>query len=144
MGSNNYHRCSCNGNVTTITYPGIFNEGMIYIATYGRGLYKCDNYLVSGSEIDVEEPTMTQSFGVEIYPNPIVNDATISFNIVDKANVTMQVYDLSGRVVMNKVLGTYGEGSHTANFNVNELSAGTYIVKVQAGNVSNTTKVLVY
>ncbi len=132
------------GAVTTITYPGIFNEGMIYIATYGRGLYKCDNYLVSGSEIDVEEPTMTQSFGVEIYPNPIVNDATISFNIVDKANVTMQVYDLSGRVVMNKVLGTYGEGSHTANFNVNELSAGTYIVKVQAGNVSNTTKVLVY
>ena len=34
------------GDVTTIEYPGIFNEGMIYIATYGRGLYKCDNYLV--------------------------------------------------------------------------------------------------
>ena len=38
------------GEVTTIEYPGVFNEGMIYIATYGRGLYKCDNYLVKDTE----------------------------------------------------------------------------------------------
>lgn len=132
------------GDTITTVYPGIYNEGMIYIATYGRGLYNCDNYLVSGSELDVEEPTMVQSFEMNIFPNPIVNDATINFNVANKAQVTMQVYDLSGRMVMNQVLGTYGEGSHTANFNVNGLTSGTYIVKVQAGNVSNTTKILVY
>lgn len=132
------------GDITTITYPGINNEGMIYIATYGRGLYRCDNYLVSGSELGIEEPTMSQSFEMNIFPNPIVSDATINFNVADKAQVTMQVYDLSGRMVMNQVLGTYGEGSHSANFNVNGLTSGTYIVRVQAGTVSNTTKILVY
>ena len=132
------------GDITTITYPGINNEGMIYIATYGRGLYRCDNYLVSGSELGIEEPTMSQSFEMNIFPNPIVSDATINFNVADKAQVTMQVYDLSGRMVMNQVIGTYGEGSHSANFNVNGLTSGTYIVRVQAGTVSNTTKILVY
>ena len=132
------------GDITTITYPGINNEGMIYIATYGRGLYRCDNYLVSGSELGIEEPTMSQSFEMNIFPNPIVSDATINFNVADKAQVTMQVYDLSGRMVMNQVLGTYGEGSHSANFNVNGLTSGTYIVRVQAGTVSSTTKILVY
>ena len=132
------------GAVTTITYPGIYNEGMIYIATYGRGLYKCDNYHVEANETDIEETITVQSFGMEIYPNPIVNEATINFEIANKAEVSMQVYDLSGRMVMNKVLGTFGEGSHKANFNVNGLTSGSYIVKVQAGNVSKTTKVLVY
>ncbi|MBQ3596025.1 MAG: hypothetical protein II981_11545, partial [Bacteroidales bacterium] len=80
------------GDITTITYPGINNEGMIYIATYGRGLYRCDNYLVSGSELGIEEPTMSQSFEMNIFPNPIVSDATINFNVADKAQVTMQVY----------------------------------------------------
>ncbi len=132
------------GDTTEVVYPGVFNEGMVYVATYGRGLYSCGDFLATGSELDIEESTMTQSLGMEIYPNPIMSEATVSFNVTDNTQVTMQVYDLSGRLVMNKVLGTYSEGSHTANFNVDGLTSGTYIVKVQAGNVSNTTKVLVY
>lgn len=132
------------GDTVTTVYPGVSNEGMIYIATYGRGLYRCSNFLATDSELNIEEPTTTQSFGMEIYPNPIMNEATVRFDVNGNTQVTMQVYDLSGRLVMNKILGTYGEGSHTANFNVDGLTSGTYIVKVQAGNVSNTTKVLVY
>ncbi|MBQ8221784.1 MAG: T9SS type A sorting domain-containing protein [Bacteroidales bacterium] len=132
------------GEVTTITYPGIFNEGMIYIATYGRGLYRCDEYHVEYTELNVEDVTMTETFGIEIYPNPIVSEATINFNVKANANVSYQIYDLSGRMIVNNVLGTYTEGYHKATFNVDGLSSGSYIIKVQAGTESHTAKIIVY
>ena len=132
------------GDIVTTEYPGIFNEGVIYIATYGRGLYKCDTYKVNDTELNVEENIVANTVEMSIYPNPIVNDATISFSIEESAQVSYQVYDLSGRMMMNKVLGNFGQGSHKANFNVENLTSGTYIIKVQAGEKTETAKILVY
>ena len=133
------------GDTITTKHPGVHNEGMIYIATYGKGLFKCDDYLVKDSEISVEENIVADNtIEMSIYPNPVASEATISFNIEETSQVSYQVYDLSGRMVMNNVLGTYTQGAHTANFNVESLTAGTYIIKVQAGSTSNTAKVIVY
>lgn len=133
------------GDTLKIEHPGIFNEGMIYAATYGRGLYKCDNYKASNSELSIEETTTSLNvLEMSIYPNPVATEANINFSIESNTYVSLQVFDLSGRLVINEVLGNYGQGSHTAKFNVENLTAGTYIVKVQAGNVSNTSKILVY
>ncbi len=136
------------GDVTTIEYPGIFNEGMIYIATYGRGLYKCDNYLVelpeqNGNENEDEEGKQ-EVVNLRVYPNPIVNEAYIDFEVEDNTQVTVEVYDLSGRKVMSNLVGTFQEGSHQASFSVEGLRSGTYIVKVQAGSNSTTAKVMIY
>ena len=126
-------------------YPGISNNTIVYIATYGRGLYKSE-YFVQKEAESIEENTslVNSSLEMSIYPNPVVSEATINFNVNETAAVSYQIYDLSGRMVQNATLGNYGQGSHSANFNVNGLTAGTYIVKVQAGSVSNTTKILVY
>ena len=97
-----------------------------------------------GTELNVEENIVANTVEMSIYPNPIVNDATISFSIEESAQVSYQVYDLSGRMMMNKVLGNFGQGSHKANFNVENLTSGTYIIKVQAGEKTETAKILVY
>lgn len=134
------------GEITTITYPGVFNEGAIFAATYGRGLFRCDEYLVTNDygDVNVEENFTNTTLGVNIYPNPIVNNATIEFDMIETAKVTYQVYDLSGRLVSNVTLGTYAEGTHNVNFNVDNLNSGTYIIRVQAGKMSKTSKILVY
>ena len=135
------------GEVTTIEYPGIFNEGMIYIATYGRGLYKCDNYLVElpeQNENENEEDGKQEVVNLRVYPNPIVNEAYIDFEVEDNTQVTVEVYDLSGRKVMSNLVGNFQEGSHQASFSVEGLRSGTYIVKVQAGSNSTTAKVMIY
>ena len=130
---------------TQLSDPGVYNEGAIYAATYGRGLYRCDAFLaLDNSDVNIEENASTETLGVSIYPNPIVNDATISFNLDETSDVAYQIYDLSGRLVSNVNLGKYSQGSHNVNFNVANLNAGTYIIKVQAGEVSKTSKILVY
>lgn len=133
-----------NDTTDIVVYPGVENEGVIYAATYGRGLYRCSNYKVSGNEISVNEIVPVKELEMSIYPNPIVDNAYISFNLEETANVSYQIYDLSGRLVSSAVLGSYGQGEHKVQFNVNNFANGTYLVRVQAGAVSKTTKVLVY
>ena len=132
------------GDITTIEFPTIKNQNVVYIATYGRGLYKCENFVQKEGESIVENTTSATALEMSIYPNPVVSEATIKFNVEATATVSYQIYDLSGRMVQNATLGNYGQGSHSVNFNVDGLSNGTYIVKVQAGTITNTAKILVY
>ena len=132
------------GDVTSIYYPGISNQNVVYVATFGRGLFRCNDYAQRDGESIIENTSSAKSLEMNVYPNPVVSEATISFNVEETSEVSYQIYDLSGRMVRNATLGTYGQGSHTANFNVNGLTSGTYIVKVQAGTMSNISKILVY
>ena len=133
------------GDTTSIGYPSISNNAVVYVATFGRGLYKCEDFVQNESE-SIEENTslVNNTLEMSIYPNPVVNNATINFNVEETSAVSYQIYDLAGRMVQNATLGNYGQGSHTVNFNVNGLSTGTYIIRVQAGTISNTSKILVY
>lgn len=133
------------GDTTSIQYPSISNQDIVYIATYGRGIYKCEDFVQGTGESIVENTTnSTNALEMNIYPNPVVSEATINFNVETAATVSYQIFDLTGRMVQNATLGNYGQGSHSVNFNVNGLSNGTYIVRVQAGSTSNIAKILVY
>jgi flagellar hook assembly protein FlgD len=91
-----------------------------------------------------ENTTMVNSLELNIFPNPVETEATINFNIEESTMVSYQIYDLSGRMVQNATLGNYGQGTHSVKFNVENLKTGSYIVKLQAGTVSSTSKILVY
>ena len=133
------------GDTTSIQYPSISNQDIVYIATYGRGIYKCEDFVQGTGESIVENTTnSTNALEMNIYPNPVVSEATINFNVETATTVSYQIFDLTGRMVQNATLGNYGQGSHSVNFNVNGLSNGTYIVRVQAGTTSNIAKILVY
>ena len=133
------------GDTVVTTYPGVYNEGAIFAATYGKGLFRCNDYLtLDNSDLNVKENASTTTLGMSIYPNPIVNDATIKFDLDNASDVSYQIYDLSGRLVSNVSLGKYPQGTHNVNFNVSNLNAGTYIIRVQTGTTYETSKILVY
>lgn len=72
-----------------------------------------------------------------IYPNPTTDkNVTISHNIDAKG--TVSVYTLTGALVANSELSA---GSQ--NLNLSSLSAGIYIVKIEAGNQTATQKLIV-
>ena len=132
------------GNETYVVYPGIHNEGMIYAATYGAGIITSGSYK-EGADFGVDENEMANN-GVQlnIYPNPVRESANINITLNETANISYQIYDLSGRVVISSELGAYGQGSHTLTINAAELTSGTYIIRVNAGSKTETAKFLVY
>ena len=123
-------------------YPGVHNTGVIYAATYGRGVFRCENYK---KEFDnVPENEVVNTITVNMYPNPVASQATLSFNVEENANVSYQVFDMTGRMVMNQNLGRLNAGDHQVSINAENLSTGSYILRLSQGVNSASVKFLVY
>ncbi|MDI6403012.1 T9SS type A sorting domain-containing protein, partial [Balneolaceae bacterium ANBcel3] len=65
------------------------------------------------------------------YPNPFNPATNISFELNHTADVTLKVYDITGRMVSELANGRYGQGIHTVSFDAAHLSSGVYIYQLQ-------------
>ena len=124
-------------------YPGVHNTGVIYAATYGRGMFRCENYKQYSGYSVPEMPVATET-KVEMYPNPVRDQAVVSFDAENNANVSYQVFDMMGRMVMSQNMGRYAQGTHEVNVNMSDLSSGSYIMRLNAGGASSSVKFIVY
>jgi hypothetical protein len=65
------------------------------------------------------------------YPNPFNPSTNISFTLEDPADVELRVYDISGRQILQRNLGTKSAGLHTEDVNLEGLTSGTYIYEIE-------------
>ena len=124
-------------------YPGVHNTGIVYAATYGRGVFRCENFKKCFTSVP-EIPAVEEVVTVNMYPNPVRGEATVSFNMVDNGTVSYQVFDLSGRMVMNQNAGRFAEGQQEIRINTENLSTGSYILRLNQGASTSCVKFLVY
>lgn len=77
---------------------------------------------------------------VQVYPNPVKNNAVVKFNTQNGIKATLNLYDINGKLVKN--LGK--NLSSEVNFDTSTLASGMYFIRLDdtKGN-SSTTKVLV-
>lgn len=123
-------------------YPGVHNTGIIYAATYGKGVFRCENYKKTALSVP-ETPAVVETT-VSLYPNPVQGVATVSFNATENAEVSYQVYDLTGRLVMSQRIGRIAEGDHQFNISTENLSTGSYILRLNQGGNTSCVKFMVY
>lgn len=74
-------------------------------------------------------------------PNPTAGTATITFDLPEDAEVTLTVYDISGRKVTTLVDETLPAGEHNAG--ISGLTPGVYVYKLNAGSFSATKKMVI-
>ncbi|MDR0969990.1 MAG: T9SS type A sorting domain-containing protein [Lentimicrobiaceae bacterium] len=130
-----------------VSYQGVDNYGSIYAATYGRGLFRCDEYRIVGLD---ENPGnalggSATKLPMSLYPNPVSNQTRVAFEVIgNTAQINCHVYDLSGRVVYSEILGQFANGKHEVQLPLSNLNSGAYILHVQDGQRSNACKFMVY
>ncbi len=76
--------------------------------------------------------------GWKFYPNPVKNVATVELNLNTASKVNVQVISRDGKVVLNADKGVLTSGKQQVFVNTQNLSSGTYIVRVMAGNKTYT------
>jgi len=76
-------------------------------------------------------------------PNPFGGKTTVSYSLPSATHVTLEVYDLSGRLVETLVNETKGPGIHRASWNAKRRSAGLYFYMLTAGDFDCTRKMVV-
>lgn len=129
--------------ITVKNYPGTNNLGIIYGATFGRGLFRCNDFR---KPVGIEEPQfpVAKSFSIHFYPNPARETSYIDIILTRAGNVDLGIYDFQGRLISNLSLGLLSAGSHHQAINTSGLKAGSYILRVDSPEGSKSAKFLVY
>lgn len=84
---------------------------------------------------DVE--TTDQPLGYSLsqnYPNPFNPSTQISYSIPVASEVTLNVYDVTGRRVQQLVSSQQSAGTYSVSLNANNLSSGIYFYEIIAGS----------
>jgi len=90
-----------------------------------------------GSEVPKEYSLMQN------YPNPFNPTTTIKFALPKSSNVTLKVYDITGKVVA--VLldgGVVAQGTYEVRFDASKLSSGIYFYSIEANGFKATKKMM--
>jgi hypothetical protein len=76
------------------------------------------------------------------YPNPFNPSTIIKFSIAKDADVSIKVYDLTGREVAELVNGFKNKGSYSIQFNASKFSSGVYFYKLRTEGFEETKKMI--
>jgi len=93
------------------------------------------------NEIEVTTETPVAFTLSQNYPNPFNPSTNIAFTITEQSEVTLSVFDITGRevatIINNK---TIPAGNHSVEFNASGLTSGVYLYTLKAGDKSLTKK----
>jgi hypothetical protein len=132
-------------NTASQVYPAIDSSFFTFTKTAvaNGGPMVWDN-LCSGEpfpgEIMVSAPASFAMVGAN--PNPFNPATTLSFSLPEVARVTLNVFDVQGRLVATLVNGLREAGQHQVTFDGSNLSSGVYLYTLTAGSYSATGKMV--
>ena len=76
------------------------------------------------------------------YPNPFNPTTTINYQLPEAVHVRLTVYDALGQQVAVLIDGEMESGYHQATWNASHQPSGTYIYRLEAGNVVETKRMV--
>jgi phosphatidylserine/phosphatidylglycerophosphate/cardiolipin synthase-like enzyme len=76
------------------------------------------------------------------YPNPFNPSTQIQFTVAHTGMVTVTIFDILGRAVTHLVNEQLAAGNYTLDWNAARFSSGVYFYRMQAGNFSDTKKMI--
>lgn len=103
-----------------------------------RGFSNMQTGIITISTQIPQELTLMQN-----YPNPFNPVTRIRFAVPVKlsgVNVTLRIYDLTGKEIANPINTNMNAGYYETEFNGSNLASGVYIYKIQAGSFTEQKK----
>jgi len=129
--------------------PGsLYYIGMKAVDNYSNvsGLSNVDSAVAQSSQdVDIFAGLPEEYALFQNYPNPFNASTTIGFALRAPAEVTLQIFDNSGRLVTTIYAGPFPAGYHSLQWNARssggqDSASGMYLCQIQANDFSQTKK----
>lgn len=92
-----------------------------------------------GSESEEDVPVKL----VGNFPNPFSETTTVAYEVNEPKRVTITVWNLAGHRIAQLADGTRDPGYHEISFDANELPSGTYFVRLNTPDASQSHRMVV-
>lgn len=127
----------CDNHLELLHQKGVGTNQMSEIEVVGDGAR-----LVTSTRPnkEVTNPDGFQLF--QNYPNPFNGSTTINFYSPQLDNVTIKLYNITGKEIETLIAGEVPAGLHELHWTAKHLTSGVYIYKLQAGRFSDTKKLI--
>jgi hypothetical protein len=110
------------------------------ITLEGEGLiYEPDGLTALEMATEIAVPDVF--FLSEAYPNPFNASVRLGYGLTEASDVTIGVYDISGRLVNILTNGKLKAGFHSVVWDGSATASGIYFVRMSAGEFKNVRKV---
>jgi hypothetical protein len=109
----------------------------------------CQNVLVQSVAIEEGTAVRKPLYGLrQNQPNPFSTHTAITFLLAEPSQVTLKVYDVSGKLIKTLADGTYAASQHTVQWNgTNErgetVRSGVYFYRLTADGFTETRKLTI-
>ena len=114
-------------------------------AIYGNvsGEWSSPTYFTPTVQVSNEYTSNPEGFTLhQNYPNPFNPSTEISYHLPASSIVNIRVFDMLGREVATLMDGQQTSGDHSITFNATNLTSGMYFYSIQAGEFSQTRKMM--
>lgn len=93
--------------------------------------------------------SLPSALSLSAYPNPFSGSATISFALTQSQKVSINIYDMNGRLIKTLVNEQMNPGIHQLTWNARDdnestVASGIYLLKIQSGSNMETKKISVF
>jgi hypothetical protein len=124
-------------------------DNAIYAPISETGVYAAfTTNIITGIEDDERGDILPYQFELsQNYPNPFNPMTTIEYSLPERAQVTIEIFNVLGQRVRTLVNDTKSSGSYRIEWNGSDdagrpVSTGVYLYRFQAGDVVQTKKML--
>ncbi|MCB0401276.1 MAG: T9SS type A sorting domain-containing protein [Flavobacteriales bacterium] len=94
--------------------------------------------------VGVEDVEFFNGMQLSAFPNPVVDQTTISYNLEHNMTaVKLVVYDMTGKEVFTQNFGGQAQGSYNVAIDASEFTAGNYFYSLIADNNRLTKRMVV-
>ena len=93
--------------------------------------------------VGVEDQKIPTEYSLsQNYPNPFNPNTVIKFDVPKESFITLKVYDILGREVVQLINEEKKPGKYQVTFNASKLSSGVYFYRLLAGSFVETKKLI--
>ncbi len=113
--------------------------------TYGRGMWESDlPPLSTGVQTAVSIGSTLNLMLDPPYPNPVVSEAAFRFAARHEGPVSLDIYDVRGRLVDHLADASHGDGYiRTVTWSADRVASGVYFMRLSAGGQSLARRIVI-
>ncbi len=78
-----------------------------------------------------------------LFPNPMINNGSLTFNLSKAENVSVTIYGLNGKMVLKAFEGNLMAGSQKIDLDVSKINEGVYFTEIKTSEGIITRKLIV-